>query len=286
MPELPEVETVRRGLEPHMVGRRILRAEARRKDLRWPLPENLNGRLQGRVVKSLERRAKYILANLDDQQTILLHLGMTGRLLVRDALKTWAPGDFYASHDPISAHDHVLIQMDGAEIVFNDVRRFGSLHLIAPGEEGNHFLLNALGPEPLSEAFDGGRLWAALKGRKTPIKAALLDQSCVAGLGNIYVCEALHRAGISPRRLAGSVGPKRADRLAEEIKKVLQEAILYGGSTLRDFAHADGQAGGFQERFFVYGRAGAACEKPGCGGTVTRIAQSGRSTFFCPACQR
>ncbi|MET0545142.1 MAG: bifunctional DNA-formamidopyrimidine glycosylase/DNA-(apurinic or apyrimidinic site) lyase, partial [Caulobacterales bacterium] len=212
--------------------------------------------------------------------------GMTGRLLVRDALKTWAPGDFYAAHDPISAHDHVLIQMEQAAIVFNDVRRFGSLHLIAPGEEGNHFLLNALGPEPLGPNFDGGRLWMALKDRKTPIKAALLDQSCVAGLGNIYVCEALHRAGISPRRKAETLGPKRADRLAGEIKDVLSEAIRYGGSTLRDFAHADGQAGEFQERFAVYGREGAPCQTPDCGGTVSRIVQSGRSTFLCTACQR
>jgi formamidopyrimidine-DNA glycosylase len=286
MPELPEVETVRRGLSPYMVGRRIVRAEARRKDLRWPLPENLNEKLAGRVVIALERRAKYILATLDDGQTVLLHLGMTGRLLVRDEHKTLAPGDFYNSSAANGAHDHVLIQMEQGLIVFNDVRRFGSLHLIEPGALGNHFLLNNLGPEPLSETFDGNSLWAALAGKKTPIKAALLDQSCVAGLGNIYVCETLHRAGISPRRKAQTLGLKRSIRLAGEIKAVLAEAIRYGGSTLKDFAHADGQSGGFQERFWVYGREGGACQKPGCGGVVTRIVQSGRSTFLCATCQR
>jgi formamidopyrimidine-DNA glycosylase len=286
MPELPEVETVRRGLEPHMAGRRILSAEARRPDLRWPLPLDLNAKLAGRQVVKLDRRAKYILAVLDDGQTIILHLGMTGRLLVRQALETWAPGDFYNEIAPDNAHDHVIIRMDGADIVFNDVRRFGSLHLAAAGDLENHFLINKLGPEPLGNEFSGPSLWESLKGRKTPIKSALLDQTCVAGLGNIYVCEALHRSGISPRRKAASIGAARAEKLAAEIKTVLAEAIRYGGSTLKDFAHADGQSGGFQERFLVYAREGAACEKPGCGGVVSRIVQSGRSTFFCGACQR
>jgi formamidopyrimidine-DNA glycosylase len=269
-----------------MAGRRILSAEARRKDLRWALPVDLNERLAGRLVVKLDRRAKYILAALDDGQTIILHLGMTGRLLVRQERETLAPGDFYNEIAPNETHDHVVIRMDGADIVFNDVRRFGSLHLAAPGDLENHFLINRLGPEPLGNEFNGPSLWDSLKGRKTPIKSALLDQSCVAGLGNIYVCEALHRAGISPRRKAASIGAVRAEKLAAEIKTVLNEAIRYGGSTLKDFAHADGQAGGFQERFLVYARAGAACEKPGCGGVVSRIVQSGRSTFFCGACQR
>ncbi len=286
MPELPEVETVRRGLEPYMAGRRILSAEARRRDLRWPLPVDLNEKLTGRRVTGLGRRAKYILATLDDGQTIILHLGMTGRLLVRQERETWAPGDFYNEIAPDGAHDHVIIRLEGADIVFNDARRFGSLHLAAPGDVENHFLIKKLGPEPLGNDFNGPRLWESLKGRNTPIKSALLDQTCVAGLGNIYVCEALHRAGVSPRRKAASVGAARSERLAAEIKNVLAEAIRYGGSTLRDFTHADGQSGGFQERFLVYAREGASCEKPGCGGFVSRIVQSGRSTFFCSACQR
>lgn len=274
MPELPEVETVRRGLERPLVGHRLARVSQRRPDLRWPLPENFAARLTGRRVERLDRRAKFILAHLDDGEVWMTHLGMSGRMFI-DPQGVREPGP----------HDHIIIETDdGAVVTFQDHRRFGMMDLIAADRLAEHRLLKALGPEPLGNAFSGPVLTAALAGRHTPIKAALLDQKVVAGLGNIYVCEALYRAGISPRRQAYSVAGKRAERLVPEIRTVLQEAIASGGSTLRDYVQASGELGYFQHSFAVYGREGEPCRT--CGASVQRIVQSGRSTFFCGHCQR
>jgi formamidopyrimidine-DNA glycosylase len=283
MPELPEVETVRRGLEPVLTGRRIARAEVRRPDLRWPLPGRMAERLTGARVARLRRRSKYILADLDTGETLLVHLGMSGRVLVEGA------GTAVFHHAPATqpAHDHVVLHMEGgATVTYNDARRFGAMDLMATGTEEGHRLLAGIGPEPLGNAFDEPYLLARLKGRNTPIKAALLDQRLVAGLGNIYVCEVLHRTGISPVRKAGRIGPARAASLVPAIRAVLREAIEAGGSSLRDYRQADGELGYFQHAFRVYGREGAPCPRPGCGGTVRRIVQSGRSSFYCATCQR
>lgn len=274
MPELPEVETVRRGLEGPLVGHRLVRVDQRRPDLRWPLPPDFAGRLAGRRIERLERRAKFILAYLDDDQVWMVHLGMSGRMFIESG-PVGAPGP----------HDHVIVETDaGMVVTFQDHRRFGMMDLVPAAELGAHRLLKTLGPEPLGNAFSGPVLSAALAGRRTPIKAALLDQTVVAGLGNIYVCEALFRSGISPRRLARSVAGRRADRLVPAIRTVLQEAIAKGGSTLRDYVQASGELGYFQHSFAVYGREGEACHA--CGATVQRIVQSGRSTFFCGRCQK
>lgn len=282
MPELPEVETVRRGLVPVLEGRRLARVEIRRPDLRVPFPENFAQRLQGRRVARLERRAKYILVHFDDgAEAALIHLGMSGRMAVE------GPG-FANAPRKASPHDHVVLETDaGVRVVFNDPRRFGLMTLIAPGAADSHPLLAALGPEPLGHGFTAAELARRLKGKAAPIKAALLDQRVVAGLGNIYVCEALFRAGLSPRRRAGTVQGGRAARLHGAIQAVLTEAIAAGGSTLRDHRRPDGALGYFQHTFAVYDREGAPC--PGCTcGTVgiRRIVQSGRSSFFCPARQR
>ena len=276
MPELPEVETVRRGLVPVMEGRVIARATVRRDGLRWPFPARLAERLSGQRVLRLRRRSKYILADLSGGESLLLHLGMSGRLLIQPDASA-APGK----------HDHVLLDMEGGtRIAFNDARRFGMLDLVPTAEAGRHRLLATLGPEPLGNAFSGAALADALAGRMTPIKSALLDQRIVAGLGNIYVCEVLFRAGIDPRRKAGRLARRRAEALAPMIRDVLTEAIEAGGSSLRDYRQADGELGYFQHAFRVYGREGAPCVTPGCNARIRRIAQAGRSTFFCPACQR
>jgi len=270
MPELPEVETVRRGLALKISGHRIVRVELHRPDLRRPFPPALAARLDGALIGALGRRGKYILIELDDDGLLLLHLGMSGRVTAGNAAVAAAP------------HDHVVLTLDdGTVIRFNDARRFGTLDYVRRGEEHQHPLLAGLGPEPLEPGFDGAYLTAKLAGKLTPIKAALLDQRIVAGLGNIYVCEALYRAGVSPRRLAGSIGRGRADRLAAAIRSVLYEAIAAGGSSLRDYVQADGELGYFQHHWAVYGREGEPC--PGCNCTqgVRRIVQSGRSTFFC-----
>lgn len=293
MPELPEVETVRRGLAPALEGRRIRRAIQRRPDLRYPLPERFAERLTGRRVERLDRRAKYILARLEGGEVLLIHLGMSGRFTIHPPHgRGEAPGNFH--HDApeggagAAPHDHIVLDMeDGTRIVYSDHRRFGFMDLIAEADLDANKHLASLGPEPLGNAFSAATLSERLKGRRAPIKAALLDQHTVAGLGNIYVCEALFRAGISPRRMAASVaGPQRSERLARAIREVLNEAIAAGGSTLRDYAHTDGELGYFQHSFAVYDREGQACSKPGCGGTVKRITQSGRSTFYCPRCQK
>ena len=280
MPELPEVETVRRGLAPHLVGRRIVRVDQRRPDLRWPMPPDLVQVLTGAQVTGLRRRSKYILADLDRDAALLLHLGMSGRVRIEGE----GLGQFH--HDPavLPRHDHlVLTTEDGTTITLNDARRFGAVDLV---RSQDHPLLAALGPEPLDEDFTPARLAAALAGRRTPIKAALLDQRIVAGLGNIYVCEALFRAGIHPTRPAGRIGPERVARLHAAIHEVLWQAIEAGGSSLRDHRQTSGELGYFQHSFRVYGREGQPCLREGCGGTLKRIVQGGRSTWYCPACQR
>jgi formamidopyrimidine-DNA glycosylase len=275
MPELPEVETIRRGLAVRISGRRIVRAELRRPDLRRPFPPMLAARLDGARIGALSRRGKYILIELDDTGLLLLHLGMSGRIT--------------ASGSEIAAakHDHVILTLDDGTVVrFNDPRRFGSLDYLERGAEGAHPLLAGLGPEPLEPGFDGAYLDRALSAKHTPIKAALLDQRIVAGLGNIYVCEALYRAGVSPRRLAATVVGARTARLAAAIRKVLGEAIAAGGSSLRDYVQANGELGYFQHRWAVYGREGEPCPGCTCAEGVRRIVQSGRSTFFCAKRQR
>ena len=283
MPELPEVETVRAGLAPVMEGQTIARAEVNRPDLRWPFPDRMADRLAGRRVLALRRRSKYLLADLDSGETLLVHLGMSGRMLVSGA----AIGDFYHDHPAPAAHDHVVLHMgQGARITFNDARRFGAMDLMPTAAQDEHWLLRHLGPEPLGNGFNESYLVAALAGRRTPMKAALLDQKIVAGLGNIYVCEALYRARIHPARLARRVSAARIAALVPIVRDVLGAAIAAGGSSLRDYRQADGELGYFQHSFDVYDREDAPCRTPGCTATVRRIVQSGRSSFYCPRCQR
>lgn len=283
MPELPEVETVRRGLAPVMEGQVIARAQVNRPDLRWPFPPDMAARLTGRRVMALRRRSKYILADLDSGETLLIHLGMSGRMLVSgDPL-----GLFVNDHPMAEKHDHVVLDMaNGARITFNDPRRFGAMDLLETATADLHKLLSVIGPEPLGNDFNEPYLVAALKGRNTPVKSALLDQRIVAGLGNIYVCEALFRARISPQRRAGQIAATRVAAMVPIIRQVLAEAIEAGGSSLRDFRQADGELGYFQHSFDAYGREGEPCRAPGCNSTIARIVQAGRSSFYCPKCQR
>lgn len=284
MPELPEVETVRRGLLPVMEGRRILRAEVRRPDLRWPFPAGMAQRLTGARVTGLGRRSKYLLLALDSGETLIVHLGMSGRMLVGGRVL----GEFH--HEAGAApgpHDHVVLEMEeGARVTFNDARRFGAMDLWPSADLAGHRLLRDIGPEPLSDGFSAATLARAFRGKAAPVKAALLDQTVVAGLGNIYVSEALARAGIHPRRAAGRIGRARLERLVPAIRAVLEEAIEAGGSSLRDHRQPDGELGYFQHAFRAYDREGQPCLTAGCGGLVRRIVQSGRSTYYCPRCQR
>ena len=291
MPELPEVETVRLGLLPALEGRTIVTALIRRGDLRAPFPPRFAERLTGRKVLKLSRRAKYLLVALDSGENLVIHLGMSGRISVYSKGKPRKLGNYLYDTGPADAgegkHDHVVLETDApARIVFNDHRRFGLMTLISSETIEQDPMFKPLGVEPLSKGFTAATLAKALAGKKTPIKSALLDQRVVAGLGNIYVCEALFRAQISPKRLAGSVSRERIVPLVAAIKAVLGEAIAAGGSTLRDHAQATGDPGNFQHHFLVYGREGKPCRKKGCRGTVKRIVQSGRSTFYCPACQK
>jgi formamidopyrimidine-DNA glycosylase len=293
MPELPEVETVRRGLEPAMQGARLVKVEVRRGDLRWPLPKNFAQRLQGKTVTGVGRRAKYLLVDVSSGDVLIMHLGMSGSFHVFRKAGGKALGRYYHERAKHAAHDHVVFHMSsGAIVTFNDPRRFGSMKIVARAALEAEPLLRALGPEPLGNAFDAAMLARACKGKKTSLKAALLDQRVVAGLGNIYVCEALHRERLSPIRLASTIATKagapneRAERLVEAIKAVLQDAIKDGGSSLRDHKLTDGEIGMFQHHFRVYDREGEKCRTPGCRGTVKRIVQNGRSTFYCPACQK
>ncbi len=280
MPELPEVETTRRGLVPVMEGQVILRADIRRPDLRWPFPENMGARLEGARVLTLRRRAKYILGDLSTGETLIVHLGMSGRMLVH-------PQQEQGGLAEPGKHDHVVLQMSGgARITFNDARRFGAMDICARNRVAEHPLLAPLGPEPLGNEFNTDHLIRALAGRRMPIKSALLDQKIVAGLGNIYVCESLWRAGISPRRKAGNLSLVRVSRLVRAIRDVLNDAIDSGGSSLKDFRQTDGELGYFQHKFAVYGRVGQPCRTPDCKGTIQRIVQSGRSSFYCSQCQR
>jgi len=287
LPELPEVETVRRGLVPAMEGKRIARAEVRRPDLRWPFPERMAERLAGAGIDRLRRRSKYILADLSTGETLLVHLGMTGRMTVSGIAAPYVPGQFHHAHPLTEKHDHVVFDMeDGARVTFNDARRFGAMDLMPTDRAEAHPLLAALGPEPLGNDFHAEGLAARLKGRKGPVKVLLLDQRIVAGLGNIYVSEALHRAGIHPERAGGSIPRDGLERLVGDIRAVLAEAIEAGGSSLRDYRQADGELGYFQHSFRVYDRAGAPCPTPGCTGSVQRIVQGGRSSYYCATCQR
>jgi len=287
VPELPEVETVRRGLTPAMEGRRIHHADIRREGLRWPFPPGLAQRLTGARVDRLRRRSKYILADLDTGETMLIHLGMSGRMTVSGLAAAFVPGQFHHDHPAAEKHDHVVLDMEGgARITFNDPRRFGALDLIETATADAHPLLAQIGPEPLGNQFSAAHLAHRLAGRKGPIKSLLLDQRIVAGLGNIYVCEALNRAGIHPERAGGRIGTMRLERLTQEIRDVLSEAIDAGGSSLRDYRQAGGELGYFQHNFRVYDREGSPCPSPACSGVIRRIVQAGRSTYYCPRCQR
>jgi formamidopyrimidine-DNA glycosylase len=294
MPELPEVETVRRGLKPVLVGHAIERVEQRRPDLRFPLPHDFAGRMRGRRIERLERRGKYLLAHLDKGEALLMHLGMSGRFTVHapDGRKGQV-GKFAHEVGGDAKHDHVVFHMDrGATVTYNDPRRFGYMLLIPEAELGVHPLMRGLGVEPLGPELTPEYLARRAKGKAVDLKAFLSDQRIVAGLGNIYVCEALFRAGLSPLRAASSLARKdgkpteRARRLESAIRAVLQDAVAAGGSSLRDYRHADGALGTFQHTFSVYGREGEPCKRGSCRDTVRRIVQAGRSTFYCPKCQR
>ena len=293
MPELPEVETVRRGLQPVMEGARFKKVEARRGDLRWPLPADFAKKLEGKTVEALGRRGKYLLAELSSGDVLIMHLGMSGSFRVRTTDATSTPGSYSHERSKAAAHDHIVFRMSsGATITFNDPRRFGCMTIVPSGGLAVEPMLRALGPEPLAADFDAKALAEACAGKKTSLKAALSDQRVVAGLGNIYVCEALYRARLSPKRRAASIAtrsgaPKEsAVRLVQAIKAVLNDAIVAGGSSLRDHRRTDGELGLFQHRFNVYDREGARCRRRGCPGVIRRIVQGGRSTFYCPTCQR
>lgn len=288
MPELPEVETVRRALAPAMEGNRFDKVEVRRGDLRWPLPRGFAQKLHGKLVEGLGRRAKYLLADLSSGDVLLMHLGMSGSFRVG---KNSTPGTYYHERSKSTAHDHIVFHMsNGTTVTFNDPRRFGSMKLVPRAGLEQEPLLRALGPEPLGNEFDAAMLAKACAGKKTSLKAALSDQRVVAGLGNIYVCEALFRARLSPKRQASTIAARngrpneRAERLVEAIKAVLMDAIEAGGSSLRDHRRADGSLGDFQHNFRVYDREGEPC--PHCEGKIKRIVQVGRSTFYCPSCQK
>lgn len=287
MPELPEVETVRRGLEPVLAGARLVRVEQRRPDLRFPFPEGFVQRLTGARIERLERRAKYLLAPLDRGDTLVMHLGMTGRFEIAAGHKQERPGDFLYANAPDPKHAHVVFETEvGAAVTFYDPRRFGFMDLIATDRLNSHPWFAGMGPEPLGPDFNAGLLTRAFKDRKQGPKTLLLDQRIVAGLGNIYVSEALHRAHISPLKPAGGVKAARLPALADAVRDVLTEAIEAGGSSISDYAGANGALGYFQHRFRVYDREGQACPTPGCGGAIERAVQAGRSTFFCRVCQK
>jgi formamidopyrimidine-DNA glycosylase len=288
VPELPEVETVRRGLAPAMEGARFSKVEVRHRGLRWPIAKDFEKRLEGKTVEGLGRRAKYLTADLSSGDVLLMHLGMSGSFRVGHESR---PGVYYHERSKSKSHDHVVFHMSNGEVItFNDPRRFGSMKLVPRTRLDREPLLRALGPEPLGNEFDAAMLAQACAGKKTSLKAALSDQRVVAGLGNIYVCEALFGAGLSPKRRASTIADRngkpnaRAEALVEAIRAVLNDAIKAGGSSLRDHRRADGSLGDFQHNFRVYDREGEPC--PRCKGTVKRIVQSGRSTFYCPACQK
>ncbi|TSE13287.1 bifunctional DNA-formamidopyrimidine glycosylase/DNA-(apurinic or apyrimidinic site) lyase [Mesorhizobium intechi] len=295
MPELPEVETVRRGLQPVLEGARLTRVEARRPDLRFPFPERFSERLTGRTITALGRRAKYLTMHVQDGPVLICHLGMSGSFRIETDDDGETPGVFHHERSKSTAHDHVVFDVVGADgarsrVIFNDPRRFGFM-LFAEGSPETHPMLAGLGVEPTGNTLDGALLASLLQGRGSPLKAALLDQKLIAGLGNIYVSEALWRAGLSPLREAGTIAKpgkkarQQSECLAEAIRSVISDAIAAGGSSLRDYMHTDGSLGYFQHSFAVYDREGEPCPKPGCGGHIERVVQSGRSTFYCRTCQ-
>jgi formamidopyrimidine-DNA glycosylase len=296
MPELPEVETVKRGLAPIMEGSRISHIELRRKNLRFPFPDNFAATLKDQKIVSLGRRAKYLLVDLENGMTIIMHLGMSGSFRIELEENSQIPGIFHHDRSKISTHDHVVIHLEHAmgkaKVVYNDPRRFGFMDLVTRAKLEEHSFFKALGVEPVGNVLSTDLLAKLLHNKAAPIKAALLDQRLIAGLGNIYVCEALHEAGISPKRKAGSLVSKsgkplkKLAPLADIIRNVIAKAIEAGGSSLRDHRQADGNLGYFQHQFQVYDREGKGCRKLECGGTITRIVQSGRSSFYCPKCQR
>ena len=297
MPELPEVETVRRGLQPVLEGARIIRVDQRRADLRFAFPADFAARLEGRQITSLGRRAKYLIADLDDGMVLVSHLGMSGSFRIEaDGDGTLKPGVFHHERSKDNKHDHVVLHVEGhagkARVIYNDPRRFGYMDLMARTAFAEHPWFRSLGVEPTGNSLNADTLAERLAGKKTPLKAALLDQRIIAGLGNIYVCEAMWRAELSPVRPAGGLVTKtgrprkQLELLTQSIRDVIDEAIAAGGSSLRDHIRTDGTLGYFQHGFSVYDREGKACPRPGCGDTVRRIVQSGRSTFYCPRCQK
>ena len=290
MPELPEVETVRRGLEPAMTGARIERLELRRENLRFPFPERFAERMQGRTIIGLRRRAKYLLADIDDGQTMIGHLGMSGSFRIEAGAKADTPGAFHLDRSKLKKHDHVVFHLDGAEagrvtVTYNDPRRFGFLLLHETAGLDHHPLMADIGIEPLGNGLSGPVIRTVFAKTNSPLKSALLDQKRIAGLGNIYVCEALWRSKLSPMRVASSLNDKEAGLLARTIRAVLDEALEAGGSSLRDHRQTDGTLGYFQHRFAAYDREGEPCRHPGCGSVISRDVQAGRSTFWCTACQ-
>ena len=296
MPELPEVETVKRGLEPVLLGRRILKISLRRENLRFPFPEGFAKHLQGARVEALSRRAKYILIDFDNGLTLIAHLGMTGRFTAVTAKGISNLGEFYfeagEGEQADGHHDHVVFDLDnGTKLIYSDPRRFGMMDLTKTAHLHDHKLLKGLGVEPLGNELSSHYLASMFRGKKAPLKAALLDQRIIAGLGNIYVCEALYRAHLKPQRKAGSLvkaksHDPRLDALVRHIRDILNEAIMAGGSTLQDFASTGGERGSYQQRFSAYDREGEACLTPDCTGTIKRIVQAGRSSFYCPVCQK
>ncbi len=296
MPELPEVETVRRGLAPVMEGARIARLELRRGDLRFPLPEGLSEKVEGQRIAGLARRAKYLLIDLENGMTILSHLGMSGSFRIEEGAGSSTPGEFHHPRSKDEKHDHVIFHLEREDgplrVIYNDPRRFGFMDLFERAEMEAHGAFAGLGPEPVGNALDADYLARRFKDKAQPLKSALLDQRVIAGLGNIYVCEALWRSHLSPMRAAGTLVTKagrpgtRLPALVEAIRAVIADAIEAGGSSLRDHIQTDGSLGYFQHSFAVYDREGEPCRTEGCGGTVTRKVQAGRSTFYCPTCQK
>ena len=283
MPELPEVETVRRGIESAMQDQVIITAEVNRPDLRWPFPPNMAKRLSGARVVGLRRRSKYILVDLDSDETLIVHLGMSGRMLVSGI----QVGQFHQEHPAPKKHDHVVFHMEnGARVTFNDARRFGAMDLASTAAVEQHKLLASLGPEPLGNSFDETYLIGALSGKNSPIKSTLLDQRIIAGLGNIYVCEVLFRAKISPITKASELSKLRIGKIVPIIREVLEEAILAGGSSLKDYRQTGGELGYFQHNFQVYDQENQLCSSVGCTGVIVRVTQAGRSSYYCPRCQR
>ena len=283
MPELPEVETIMRGISPFLEGAMIKRIKLNRADLRWPFPENFTNRLKEAKVLNLKRRSKYILIDLNTGETLLIHLGMSGKILVSDS----KIGNYFYEYSKGSDHDHVIFELnDGTKLTYNDPRRFGAMDLAKTDELNNHKFLEKLGPEPLGNNFNSDYLKTELSKRESPIKNVLLNQSVVAGLGNIYVCEALFMSGISPKKRASKISKIKCEELVRNIRAVLMSAIEAGGSSLKDFTDIQGNSGYFQFEFYVYGRENECCKIKNCGRKIKRISQSGRSSFYCPSCQR